>query len=212
MAATNIVAFQPSTTNGRPVEVSSTNPLPTTGSGESFTGVVAEKFFVATSQTITRQANVTPYTALDAVNDNATAGSATAFSFTVSRRNDDPVTLERLRIFTTDTGVTGKRFRAWFFRASPTIAAGDNLKFSVAQQTLIGTMTGTFLQNDSDASAAISDGGVCFLTPDNGARIICLPTSGGETVFMLLQTLDAFTPSANSTTFIGIVEGFQGHA
>src|ERR1035437_2760799 len=156
----------------------------------------------------TRPANTTPYTGGDAVSNNATAGSVTAVSFSLSDTNDDPITIDRLRLLSTDTGVQGKNFRAWFFNSDPTastgVGGGDNTAWSQKQAGFIGSMSGNF--------RIFSDGAGAVLTPDEGMRIITTPVSGAKTIFMLLQTLDAFTPSANSTTFTGTVEGFQGRA
>lgn len=182
--------------------------LPATPAGTNLIGKVKTKFIVAAASAYTRPANTTAYVANDAVSDNGTAGSVTAISVTVSDVNDDNISLERCRIASTDTGVAGKAFRVWFYRSDPTastgIVGGDNAAFSTKQGTFIGSMSGTF--------RTFSDGSVAVCVPDEGARIIAKPTSGGATVYALLQTLEAFTPSANSTTFTLTVEGFQGAA
>lgn len=162
----------------------------------------------ATASAMTRPANTTPYTALDAVSNNATAGSVTAISLTASDINDQPIALTRCRIASTDTGVAGKSFRVWLYSADPTassgIVGGDNAAFSTKQGAFIGTMVGTFY--------TFSDGSVATCVPEFGQFIITTPTSGARTVFALLQTLDAFTPSANSTTFTLTIEGLQNRA
>jgi hypothetical protein len=166
------------------------------------------RFIVAAASAVTRPANVTAYTANDAVSNNATAGSVTAISFTLSDLNDDPISLERVRILSTDTGVQAKSFRIWLFSSDPTassgVSGGDNAAFSQKQAGFIGTMSGVF--------RTFSDGSGAVCVPDEGSRIITTPTSGAKTVFGLLQTLSDFTPSANSTTFTATIEGFQGRA
>jgi hypothetical protein len=180
-------------------------PLPT---GTNLIGEVRTRFFAAAASAMTRPANTTAYAANDAVSNNGTAGSVTAISFTVSDANDDPVSLERMRVMSTDTGLSGVTFRAWLFNSDPTansgVGGGDNAAFSQKQAGFIGTMSGTFL--------AFSDGYGALLVPDAGARIVANPVSGAQTVFALLQTLTGFTPSANSTTFTCALEGFQGRA
>jgi hypothetical protein len=162
--------------------------------------------FAVAGSTMTRPANTTPYTANDAVSDNATAGSVTAVSFTLADFNDMPLTLTRLRIHTTDTGFVAASFAAYLYQSDPTastgVVGGDNAAFSTKKGTFIGRMSGTF--------RTFSDGAVCCLTPDEGSYIISMPTSGAKTIYALYQTLSAATPSANSTTFIGTLEGFQG--
>jgi hypothetical protein len=169
---------------------------------------VKTRFFAVAASAKARPANTTAYSANDAVSDNATAGSVTAFSWAVSNVNDDPISLERLQLVSTDTGAAGQTFRMFLYRSDPTastgVVGGDNAAFSTRQGTFIGTMTGT-LRTFSDGS-----GGV--LIPDEGSRIITNPTSGAQTVFGLLQTLTGWTPSANSTTFTPTLEGFQGRA
>jgi hypothetical protein len=170
---------------------------------------IRERAFAVTGGTMTRPANVTPYTANDAISNNATAGSVTVQTFTLSDTNDDPIVLERMRLATTDTGLAAsKRVRAWLYAADPTassgIVGGDNAAFSTKQGTFIGSMSGTF--------RAFSDGGVAVLVPDEGSRIITNPVSGARTLYVLYQTLDDFTPSANSTTLIPTLEGFQAKA
>lgn len=170
---------------------------------------VSTRFFAVAAAAMTRPANTTAYNANDAVSNNGTAGSVTPITFSgVSEENDQPITLERLRILSTDTGVRSKSFRAWLFNSDPTassgVSGGDNAAFSQKQAGFIGTMSGQF------KGSQISDGAVAVLVPDDGARIVCNPLAGGTTIYALLETLDAFTPSANSTTFTCTLEGFQG--
>jgi Na+-transporting NADH:ubiquinone oxidoreductase subunit NqrB len=178
--------------------------------GDSTNGfAVQERFIAASATALTRPANVTAYTALDAISNSATAGSVTAQSFTVSNLNDAPVALERMRVATTDTGLAAaKNIRAYLYRADPTastgVVGGDNAAFSTKQGSFIGAMSGTF--------KAFSDGGVAVLVPEEGTRIITAPVSGAMTVFALFQAIDAFTPSANSTTLTPTLEGMQGRA
>ena len=173
------------------------------------------RMFSVTASAMTRPANTTAYAANDAVSNSATAGSVTAISFTLSDTNDDPISLERIRLQSTDTGIQAKTIRAWLFAADPTantgIVGGDNAAFSVKQSTFIGTMSNGSTGSGS-AFRAFSDGSGGVLTPDEGARIITNPVSGAKTIFALLQTLEVFTPSANSTTFTLTLEGIQGRA
>jgi hypothetical protein len=171
--------------------------------GTALIGKVKTKFIEAVAATMTRPNNTTQYTANTAVANNTTAGSVTPFSFTMSDVNDDLVTIERLRLITSDTGVAGKALRMWLFRASPTPGAGDNAAFTAPRSTFIGSLSGTM--------RTFSDGSGGIFVPDEGSRIITLPTSGAKTVFGLLQTLEVFTPLAQST-WIATLEGFQGAA
>ncbi|WP_192246066.1 hypothetical protein [Mesorhizobium silamurunense] len=178
------------------------------GAGTNLIGKVKTKFIVAAAAAYTRPANTSGYTANDAVSNNATIGSVTAISLSLSDVNDDTVTLERIRIMSTDTGVAGKAFRVWLFNSDPTansgVQGGDNAAWSQKQAGFIGSMSGTF--------RAFQDGSGAVCVPDEGSRIITTPVSGAKTIYALLQTLNDFSPSANSTTFTLTAEGFQGAA
>jgi hypothetical protein len=173
------------------------------GDGTHLIGKVKTKFIESVASTMTRLNNTTSYLANEGVSNSATAGSVTPFSFTMSDVNDDLVTIERLRLITSDTGVAGKALRMWLYRASPTVNSGDHAAFSQPRSTFVGTFSGTM--------RTFSDGSGGIFVPDEGSRIITLPTSGAKTVFGLLQTLEAFTPVAQST-WIATLEGFQGSA
>lgn len=166
------------------------------------------RYIFAVGSTLTRPANTTAYSINDSVSNNGTAGSVTALTVTAADVNDAPVAIERLTIDTTDTGVQGKTFRAYLYRSDPTassgVGGGDNAAFSNKKTGFIGCMSGTF--------RTFSDGAKATLVPDEGSEIITTPGSGAMTVWWQLQTLDAFTPSANSTTFVATLEGYQGRA
>jgi hypothetical protein len=163
---------------------------------------------VVTASAMTRPADTTAYAANDAVSNSTTAGSVAAISLTASDLNDAPLSLERIRI---ETGITAAinavSFRVYLFRSDPTassgIVAGDNAAFSVKKGTFIGTMTGTF--------RSFSDGSVAMCVPEEGARILTLPTSGAQTIYALLQTLAIFTPTSGAT-FTLTLEALQGRA
>lgn len=179
------------------------------GAGTNVIGTVKTRFFSAIGGTLTRPANTTAYAANDAVSNNGTAGSVTAQTATLSDTNDDPISIERVVVDTTDTGLAaGKTIRAYIFNSDPTassgVGGGDNSAWSQKKAGFIGSLSGAF--------TAFSDGGKAVLTPDAGSRIICNPVSGAKTVYILYQTLDAWTPSANSTTLIPTFEGYQGRA
>lgn len=168
----------------------------------------AARMIIAAASAYTRPANVTAYSANDAVSNNATAASVTAVSFTVSDTNDEPISVERIRIDTNDTGAAGASFRVYLFNSDPTastgVGGGDNAAWSQKKAGFIGSFVGTF--------KTFSDGGLAICTPEDGSRAMTAPVSGAKTLFALLQTLTAFTPSANSTTFTLTLEALQGRA
>lgn len=166
------------------------------------------RIIIAAGTTLTRPANTTAYTANDSISDNATAGSVTALPVTLSSYNDDPITVERVRVVTTDTGLQGKQIAAWIYNSDPTantgVAAGDNVAFSNKRAGFVGRMSGTF--------RTFSDGAVAVLVPDEGSRIATAPGASAKTLWFQFQALSDFTPSGNSTTLIATFEGFQGVA
>jgi hypothetical protein len=170
----------------------------------------APKLINASATAMTRPANTTAYSAGDAVSNNATAGSVTPIGFTASDLADAPVALTHLELLSGDTGpgTAGATFEAWLFNIDPTansgVGGGDNASFSQKQAGFIGRMQGTFI--------AASDGSVAVLTPVEGTFVATKPISGGTTIYALLKTLTAFTPSANSTTFTATLRGVQGRA
>jgi hypothetical protein len=176
--------------------------------GTAKIGSVKQRMFAAVFGTLTRPANTTAYTANDAVSNNGTAASVTAQTATVSDVNDDPISLRRIRIISTDTGLGGQVLQAWLFSSDPTastgVQGGDNAAFSQKEAGFIGTMTGTL--------RAMFDGAAGVLTPDEGAEIITKPVSGAQTIYVVYKTLTGWTPSANSTTIIATAEGVQGQA
>lgn len=177
--------------------------------------VVAQHFIQAAFTTLTRPANTTPYGAGDSISNNATAGSVTALvSAALSDTNDDPIQLQDVIISSTDTGLAGKRIRAYLFNADPTLSsgvgAGDNAAYAQKKAGYVGSMTGTL-------EAGFSDGAVGRLVPTFNAAgdpaagqfILAKPGTGAKTIWIQYQSVDAFTPSANSTTIDATIRGFQ---
>lgn len=166
------------------------------------------RFFAAVGTALTRAANATPYSIDDSVSDNATIGSVTALPVTVSDVDDDPVTIERIRIDTADTGpgTAGATWEIYVYNSNPTassgVQGGDNTAFSNKRAGLIGRMTGTWLP--------MQDGSFLEATPLVGSRLTTAPGSGAKTLWLQYKTKTAFTPSANSTVYTPTVEGFQG--
>jgi hypothetical protein len=189
-------------------QVDVTGGVPDGGTGAASTIDSLLRFRTAAATTLTRPANTTAYAALDSISNHATAGSVTALSATVSDTADHPVLIESLLLQSTDTGLGGTNVRAYLYNADPTAATGvvggDNAAFSNKKTGFIGTMTGQM--------KTFSDGSAGRLVPESGQPIITTPTSGAQTIFVQYQTIDGFTPSANSTTLIGTICARQGRA
>src|SRR5262249_23777107 len=131
-------------------------------SNQSWTKGLSNLAFSAAFTTLTRPANTTAYAALDSISDNGTAGSVTALSATLSDTNDDPIFISEILIPPTDTGLAGKRIRAYLFNSDPTassgVGAGDNAAYSQKKAGYIGSFSGIL-------EAGFSDGTVGRLVP-----------------------------------------------
>lgn len=207
--------------------VSATNPLPVSAGGgsagtpaggvQSIQGVplgapvpVEQPMFNVLGTTLTRPANVTAYTALDSISDNATAGSVTANHVNIADINDAPFALSEIELDSSDTGLSGVQVRMYLFVSDPTastgVGAGDNVAYSNKRAGFRRSFIGTFLP--------FSDGAKAILVPEigslpQGGVALLSPETGGKGVWWQLQTLSAFTPSANSTTFTPRFKGWQ---
>lgn len=140
-----------------------------------------------TVNTFERPANTNVYTAGDVVAD---VSDAFKPFVGVAKSNGTGVKISRVRLQTNDTGVAGKKFNIHLYKEAPTFIA-DNSPFSInytdATKRLgvfpivmgVGTM-GTVGMNDYN-------------------QIICNPTA--RDIYYIIETVDGFTPSANSTKF-----------
>ncbi len=181
------------------------------------TSGLSNRAFSATFSTLTRPGNATPYTAADSISDNGTAGSVTALSATVSDVNDDPIFINEILVTSTDTGLAGKKLRAYLFNSNPTsssgVGAGDNAGYSQKVAGYIGSFMGYM-------ETGFSDGTVGRLVPSfnetnysqAGGFVVAFPTSGAKTLYIQYQAVEAFTPSGSSTTIIGKAKGWQARA
>lgn len=189
----------------------------TIANNQSYPTGMAPKGFAVDFTTLTRPANTTAYTAADSVSNNPTAGSVTVLSATISDTNDDLVTLTEVRVRSTDTGLAGKKLRAYLFNtdytASSGVVGGDNAAFSMKIAGYVASFEGLM-------ETGFSDGTVGRLIPTfndasntpAGAFVIAKPSTGGKLLYIAYQAVEAFTPSANSTTIIGTAVGFQARA
>lgn len=178
----------------------------------------SNRTFSVTFATLTRPANTTAYTAADSISDNATAGSVTALvSGNISDVNNDPIFINEIVVNSTDTGLAGKKIRAYLFNSDPTassgVSGGDNATYAQKKAGYLGSFMGWM-------ETGFSDGTVgrlvpCFNETNNtqaGGFIVAPPVSGARTLYIQYQAVEAFTPSANSTTIIGTARGWQGRA
>ncbi|MDZ4345362.1 MAG: hypothetical protein U1E51_23335 [Candidatus Binatia bacterium] len=167
---------------------------------------IRDGIFDVEGATLTRAANATPYGANDSISNNATAGSVSALSTgDLADISDALIWLKEVLLKTTDTGpsTASATIRCHIFNSNPTansgVVGGDNAAWSNKQAGWIGSLSGTM--------RAFSDGGRGILVPDEGNIRIVAPVSGAKNFYYQLQTLTAFTPSGNSTTFTPTFKG-----
>ena len=144
----------------------------------------ADMLVRATSNTITRPANVTAYTAGDIINDNATAGGGSSADFELSVPDTGKV--ERIEVKSSAT-TTRATLRVWLYSAAPTIGAGDNQAFVASVDTLIG-------RAELECDIVGSDKTIGFVDVTIPYEI-----SSGGTLYALLETVDGFTPASGET-------------
>jgi hypothetical protein len=192
-------------------QTSTNNQIALGNSPAANTAKIYTGTFIVAGSTLTRPANTTAYTANDSISDNATAGSVTAKSSNnLSDTNDHPIDLAEIALDSTDTGpgTAGIQIRLHLFNSDPTassgVVGGDNAAWSNKKAGWIGSFSGTM--------RLFSDGSKGVLIPDEGTLRMVAPVSGAKNLYYQLQTLGAFTPSANSTTFIPTFKGFQARA
>lgn len=149
------------------------------------------------------------YAALDAVSDNATAGSVTPLSFQVADQVNAPVFVLGGTVFVNDLAVLNKSFRLYLFNGAtpPQTSSGDNAPWSqtMAQgASIVGSMTVTFT-----STYQFSDGCMGFLKPESDNFVPCLPASGTQLIYGLFQTVDGYTPTASGKTFTFVLYAQQ---
>jgi len=186
--------------------VSKASPLPSSA---------VPRMFRTPGTPLVRPANQTPYSPGDSVSDSGTAGLVTPNPVALADIADAPFTIERIKLLTPDTGpaAAGATFELFLFDVDPTlgngVGGGDNAAFSQKHANCIGIFSGTF----KSSTGYFSDGSLAWLTPANGEnRVIARPAESTTNLWWQIRTLTAFTPSANSTPFTPVFEGFHGRA
>lgn len=141
----------------------------------------------AFSVEITRPANTTVYSANDVVADVSAAFVAIT---NVAKANGTGVRINRVRIQTDDTGVAGKKFNLHLYKEATTFIA-DNAAFAIVYANAskrVGTIP-----------VVMGTGNMGTVGMNDYNQIILNPTA--KDVYWILETVDGFTPSANSTKF-----------
>ena len=150
-------------------------------------GITAETIPDVFALTITRPANTTPYTAGDVVGD---VSAALDKFVNVAKANGYAVIITNVRIQTNDTGFAGKAMNLNFYNDTVDPIADNN----------------PFVMADANASKRRGSIQVTFGTGAYGKvaqshfeNLIIVPVS--RDIPIILETVAAATPSANSTWF-----------
>lgn len=117
------------------------------------------------SANFTTPAGTTAYADADLIANSGTAGSVTPLDFTACATSGGGGIIRRARYYTPDTGMAGKSVYLWLFKASPTVANGDNAAFSATQSTFLGRIPITASLSFSDPQ---QEG---IGVPENGSEI-----------------------------------------
>ena len=108
------------------------------------------------SDSFTRPANTTQYTAGDLVANNATAGSVVPLTFATGRGG---IRVKQVAITKTDeTDVTAADFSLHLFASSPTVANGDNGAISYDFSSKFGDIDFATMVAATDVAWAFSSG------------------------------------------------------
>jgi hypothetical protein len=169
-----------------------------TPAGENFIGATGRRV-VAVEATFIRPANTTAYASGDLVANNVTAGSVTALSLGIARVAAGGVSIRRVRLRKSSTGVTNAAFRVHFYTAAPTATNGDNgVWLTTGAAGYLGSVDVTMDRAFSDGAA-----GLAALSPDINIRL-----ASGTDIFALLEARAAYTPVSGETVGL-MVEAVQ---
>ena len=151
---------------------------------------------------LTRPANVTAYTALDAVSDSTSAPTVLTFANIVTTAGDTGYITKALIV--TDQSTNIARFKLHLFNTAPT-AINDN-----AAQTILYANRATYIGYISwNACGTEGTGSDCAYSLADTLRLAF--TSGATTsLFGLLETLDGFTPASGQKFYIKLLNDANG--
>jgi hypothetical protein len=147
-------------------------------------GVSSDVVYRTFRKTVTRPANTTAYNAADVIGDVSEALDSFA---DVAKAAGYGVCVTNVRIFTTDTGLSGKTIRVHFLSDIDTPIA-DNAAFAIGD----GAKRRGYVDVEVGTGALAAEGQA------NAENILINPVT--RAVYFILETTEGFTPSADSTT------------
>ena len=140
------------------------------------------------SDSFTRPADTTAYTAADLVANSVTAGSVVPLRFNVGRGG---IRIVGVRLWKSDeTDVTNATFSLHLFGSSPTVANGDNSAFSTNFSDRFGTVAVATMVAATDEAYQVQNAGDTILL----GGLYHYTASG--LVYGLLSAVGAYTPAS----------------
>ena len=173
-----------------------TDLLAATPAGENFIGIAGTGFATAAG-TVTRPNTTPSYTSGMLIANSATAGSVTPVALTVARANDKSVMLRRVRLKSTNTGAAGQTIRVHFYKDAPTCTNGDGAAWLTTESNYLGAVDVTLNKTFSDAIKGIG-------VPNEGTEINCMPSSGTQTIYALLEARSSFSGVAGTVLTLAV--------
>jgi len=155
------------------------------------------QMIISVSNSFTRPANTTAYTAGDLIANDVDAADVIPLKFTTSRLSSGRGIIRRARLFKDSETVTAASFNLHLFSQSPVVTNGDNGALAVATaQHFLGTIaldlsTGAFVTATDVIKAAAASPEINFDLQSVSAR--------ERRLYGLLEALGAYAPASGET-------------
>lgn len=167
---------------------------------------------VTASNTITRPADTTAYTAGDLVANSTTAGSVTPFIWPIGGGAGQKGKIWRARIKKSTTTTANAGFKVHLFDGSQalTVTNGDNGAFAPSNANALANYLG-WLEGTATSTTTVGVGAVTFCSTlsSHGSFVgVRLPASIWQ-VYGLLEATAAYAPGSAETFFIELEAEFE---
>lgn len=167
-------------------------PLPVSlGADEDHLGAVGGSLAVVGAEVVRPAGNATPYTAKDVVGD----GTVTELAL-LARVNEGTGYIVKARVMTDKNDVT-PRLRLHLFHTAPS-AIADNAPYTL----LYANADKRIGHIDLPAMGTEGTGSDASFASVLDARVAFKCAAGSRSVFVVIETLDAFTPNAGQKFFV----------
>lgn len=153
--------------------------------------------------------SATQYAAGDLVANHGTAGSVVPLVFKIGRSgNLRAITITKMRLRKTGTGVSGASFRLHLYRRSPTPANGDNAAYLTDKAAdYLGALDVSGMQTLAAGTNIFNDGAAGNGAPVVGQTITVRPLNDDGEIYGLLEARSTYTPTNGETVEVSL-EGY----